>query len=356
MATEFRNYIAGEWIAGTSVTVNRNPSDLADVVGEYAQADAAQARDAIAAAKAGVPGVGARLDPGACEHPRPRRHRDPRAQGRARSAAVARGRQDAAGRHRRGDARRADLQVLRRRSAASCGRARAVGAPGRRMSRSRASRSASSASSRRGTFRSRFPRGRSRRRSPTATASCSSRPISCPAARGRSPTSSRARALPAGVFNLVMGRGSVVGEALVNHPDVDAISFTGSVADGPRDRRQGGRAHGQGAARDGRQEPAGRARRRRPRHRGQRRGAGLVFLDRPALHGVVAPHRHRGHPRPLRRGGRRKSSRTLKVDDALAAGTDIGPVVDQSQLDQDLDYVEIGRARRRASSSAAASA
>ncbi len=33
----------------------------------------------------------------------------------------------------------------------------------------------------------------------------------------------------------------------------------------------------------------------------------------------------------------------LKVDDALAAGTDIGPVVDQSQLDTDLRYVEIGK-------------
>src|SRR5436190_12480848 len=35
--------------------------------------------------------------------------------------------------------------------------------------------------------------------------------------------------VPKGVFNLVIGRGSVVGEALVNDPDVTAISFTGSV-------------------------------------------------------------------------------------------------------------------------------
>lgn len=34
--------------------------------------------------------------------------------------------------------------------------------------------------------------------------------------------------LPEGVFNLVMGSGRVIGEALVIHPDVDAISFTGS--------------------------------------------------------------------------------------------------------------------------------
>ena len=38
--------------------------------------------------------------------------------------------------------------------------------------------------------------------------------------------------LPAGVFNLVTGRGSVIGEALALHPDVDMISFTGSTAAG----------------------------------------------------------------------------------------------------------------------------
>jgi aldehyde dehydrogenase (NAD+) len=40
--------------------------------------------------------------------------------------------------------------------------------------------------------------------------------------------------LPAGVFNLVSGRGSVVGEALALHPDVDMISFTGSTNAGRR--------------------------------------------------------------------------------------------------------------------------
>src|SRR6058998_457967 len=37
---------------------------------------------------------------------------------------------------------------------------------------------------------------------------------------------------PAGVFNLVMGRGSVVGEAFIGDSRVDAISFTGSVSTG----------------------------------------------------------------------------------------------------------------------------
>src|SRR5205823_11431648 len=40
--------------------------------------------------------------------------------------------------------------------------------------------------------------------------------------------------LPAGVFNLVMGRGSVVGQALLDDERVDAVSFTGSAATGRR--------------------------------------------------------------------------------------------------------------------------
>src|SRR5262245_2570179 len=40
--------------------------------------------------------------------------------------------------------------------------------------------------------------------------------------------------LPAGVFNLVTGFGSVVGEAIAAHPDVDMVSFTGSTRAGKR--------------------------------------------------------------------------------------------------------------------------
>ncbi|MEV3982154.1 aldehyde dehydrogenase family protein [Nonomuraea sp. NPDC049758] len=40
--------------------------------------------------------------------------------------------------------------------------------------------------------------------------------------------------LPPGVFNLVSGRGPVVGEAMAAHPDVDMVSFTGSTVAGRR--------------------------------------------------------------------------------------------------------------------------
>ena len=40
--------------------------------------------------------------------------------------------------------------------------------------------------------------------------------------------------LPPGVFNLVSGHGTVVGEAMATHPDVDMVSFTGSTRAGKR--------------------------------------------------------------------------------------------------------------------------
>jgi acyl-CoA reductase-like NAD-dependent aldehyde dehydrogenase len=44
--------------------------------------------------------------------------------------------------------------------------------------------------------------------------------------------------IPAGVFNIVVGRGSEVGTPLVRHPEVRAISFTGSVAVGRQVREE----------------------------------------------------------------------------------------------------------------------
>ncbi|WP_371225940.1 aldehyde dehydrogenase family protein [Roseovarius sp. 2305UL8-3] len=51
MADTHQNYIAGDWVSGPSEIENRNPSDLSDLVGVYAQASAAQLDDALAAAR-----------------------------------------------------------------------------------------------------------------------------------------------------------------------------------------------------------------------------------------------------------------------------------------------------------------
>ena len=51
MSNRFQNYINGEWASGASWMANRNPSDLGDVIGEYAMADKAQTEAAIDAAQ-----------------------------------------------------------------------------------------------------------------------------------------------------------------------------------------------------------------------------------------------------------------------------------------------------------------
>jgi aldehyde dehydrogenase (NAD+) len=148
--------------------------------------------------------------------------------------------------------------------------------------------------------------------------------------------------VPPGVFNLVMGRGSVVGEALVKHPDVAAISFTGSVATG-----RGIAAECVAGMKKFQLEMGG----KNP----------LVVLDDADL-GVAVECAANGaffstgqrctassrlivtegiHDRFVRALTERMNA--LVIDDALKSGTQIGPAVDQSQLEQDLRYVEIGK-------------
>src|SRR5210317_1938089 len=50
MAELHKNYIAGAWVSGTSEIENRNPSDVTDLIGMYAQASALQLDDALEAA------------------------------------------------------------------------------------------------------------------------------------------------------------------------------------------------------------------------------------------------------------------------------------------------------------------
>jgi len=51
MAESNYNFIAGEWLAGASEIANINPSDLSDTIGMYAQADTAQLNQALDAAR-----------------------------------------------------------------------------------------------------------------------------------------------------------------------------------------------------------------------------------------------------------------------------------------------------------------
>lgn len=55
MSETKHNFIAGEWLASSTSNVNQNPSDLSDVIGHFAQADAAQLDRALDAAQQAQP-------------------------------------------------------------------------------------------------------------------------------------------------------------------------------------------------------------------------------------------------------------------------------------------------------------
>ncbi len=52
----FQNLIAGNWVDGADVSQNRNPSNVADLIGLYAKAEAADVDAAVAAANEALPG------------------------------------------------------------------------------------------------------------------------------------------------------------------------------------------------------------------------------------------------------------------------------------------------------------
>lgn len=52
--TQFPNFVGGQWLSSDDATENRNPSDKSDVIGHFAKADAATVEDAIRAAQAAL--------------------------------------------------------------------------------------------------------------------------------------------------------------------------------------------------------------------------------------------------------------------------------------------------------------
>jgi acyl-CoA reductase-like NAD-dependent aldehyde dehydrogenase len=151
-----------------------------------------------------------------------------------------------------------------------------------------------------------------------------------------------AAGVPAGVFNLVMGSGSVVGETFVNHPDVAALSFTGSMETGREIARKAVSRMAKIQLEMGSKNP-------------------LVVVDdadlavavNVAVQGAYFSTGQRCtassrlvvtegiHDRFVSALTARLE--TLRVDNALTPGTEMGPVVDKPQLETDLDYIGVGQ-------------
>lgn len=151
--------------------------------------------------------------------------------------------------------------------------------------------------------------------------------------------------LPPGVLNVVTGKGSVVGEALSRHMDVDVLAFTGSTAVG----RQLMVASAQSNLKRVWLELGGKS-------------PNVVFadapdLDRAAKVAVQAIFRNAGqvcvagsrllveasvHDEMVERVARHAAA--LRVGDPLDLTTEVGAVISEGQLAQNLDHVAAAEA------------
>lgn len=149
--------------------------------------------------------------------------------------------------------------------------------------------------------------------------------------------------LPKGVLNLVMGKGSVVGQTMLDSPDVVALSFTGSVGTGRRVAEASIKHNRKFQLEMGGKNPV------------------LVLDDadlKVAVESVAQSaffstgQRCTASSRVIVTEGIHdkfvealaERTRNLRVGAALDKDTEIGPVVDPGQLKQDTDYIEIGQA------------
>jgi acyl-CoA reductase-like NAD-dependent aldehyde dehydrogenase len=148
--------------------------------------------------------------------------------------------------------------------------------------------------------------------------------------------------IPKGLFSLVMGSGSDIGQRLAESPKVNAISFTGSVPVGKgigvaaiknltRVQMEMGSKNALAVMDDANLDLAvtlalG----------GAFGGSGqkCTASSRLIVHAAV----HDAFVEKLVAG-----TRSMKVGHALAAGTQMGPVVSEQQLSENLAYVELGK-------------
>ena len=229
-----RHFVAGQWLpAGKDTFASRSPANRNEVVGTFPAGTPAIAHDAVAAAKARLPGLAAHQPHSSRRVLRPARTAHRARHRQARRIDGPRVRQDADRMPGRGGRRAAHGAVrLRHRPDADRARSSPRRSPKRTRS-SAASRGAWSRSSRRGTSPLRCRSGCSGRRCSKATRPSSSRARTRPAVGQRLVELFVEAGFPAGTINLVHGDGRV-GEALVRNPDVSVVLFTGSYDVGRR--------------------------------------------------------------------------------------------------------------------------
>lgn len=148
--------------------------------------------------------------------------------------------------------------------------------------------------------------------------------------------------VPAGVVNLVNGSGKEVGQAIVDHPAISAVSFTGSqstgnslaqqcVAQGKKVQLEMGGKNPFVILDDADLDTAVDCAINSAFYStGQRCTASSRLVVTAGIHDAFIERMQEG-------------LRVLRVGDARAAGTHMGPVVDNSQLAKNLHYIDIGK-------------
>ena len=341
MTAHFKNFVAGEWVGGNAVSRNINPSNLDDVVGEYAQADVAQTHQAIAAAKAAFPKWSLST---------PQERHDALLKVSLEILA----RKEELGRllsREEGKTLPEGIgEVTRAAQIFDFFAGEAMRLSGEKIPSTRPNVEVEITREPLGVIGLITPWN-----FPIAIPSWKIAPAlafgNCVVIKPADLVPGSVHALseiiskagfPTGVFNLVMGRGSVVGDAMLKSKDVTAISFTGSVATGKKIAEACIARMAKFQLEMGGKNP-------------------MIVLDDADL-GVAVEAVANGafystgqrctassriivtegiHDRFV--AALAEKAKSLVVDDALKAGTHIGPVVDKSQLEQDISYIKIGQ-------------
>jgi aldehyde dehydrogenase (NAD+) len=148
--------------------------------------------------------------------------------------------------------------------------------------------------------------------------------------------------LPPGVLNVVPGFGAVAGAALVSHPGVDKIAFTGSPQTGQFIMRAAAENITRIGLELGGKSPsivfadAGRDAAIRQTAAGAFFNAGQVCSAATRI--IVEDSIHDEFV-----DGLVKRASTLRLGDPLDAATTMGPLISQRQMERVLDYVDAGR-------------
>jgi betaine-aldehyde dehydrogenase len=149
--------------------------------------------------------------------------------------------------------------------------------------------------------------------------------------------------VPKGIVNFVIGSGGMVGAELVKHPDVDMVAFTGDTSTGKEIMRMAADTLKKVSLELGGKSPNivfddanfDRA------IRGAITGASLFHAGQVCVAGTRVLVQESIHDEFMKRVN--AMAEKMRVGPGLEKGVEVGPVINESQLNRVMDYVEVGK-------------